>query len=311
MSLADSVATGGQCDGLLIVHGHAREGLAHVLGGAQRIGIAAHAFRIDVDQAHLHGGKRVLQAGAVLALALVAGGAEPFLLRTPVDVLLGMPDILAPEGEAVGLQTHRFIGDITGEDHQIRPGDLVAVFLLDRPEQTARLVEIDVVGPGIEGRKALVAGAAAAATIGDAVGAGSMPGHADHQTAVMAPIGRPPFLAVGHQRLEVLLQGRDVELPDLFTIVETLQRVRLGVMLVQDVEIERIGPPIHHRGAGRGQGPVHDRTFAARRLVDTIHLSSSSAGSGATALDRTDSRRDYADRDIVRGNALRPVSKSS
>ena len=34
VSLADSVATGGQCDGLLIVHGHAREGLAHVLGGA-------------------------------------------------------------------------------------------------------------------------------------------------------------------------------------------------------------------------------------------------------------------------------------
>jgi hypothetical protein len=92
-----------------------------------------------------------------------------------------MPDVLAAEGEAEGLQAHRLIGDVAGQDDQVGPADLVAVLLLDRPEQAARLVEVGVVRPGVERREALVAGAAAAAAVGDAIGARGMPGHADHQ----------------------------------------------------------------------------------------------------------------------------------
>jgi hypothetical protein len=131
-----------------------------------------------------------------------------------------MPDVLAAEGEAEGLQAHRLVGHVAGEDDQVGPAELVAVLLLDRPQQAARLVEVGVVRPGVDRREALVAGAGAAAAVGDAVGAGRVPGHADHQAAVVAPVGRPPVLAVGHQRLEVFLQRRDVELLEFFAIVE-------------------------------------------------------------------------------------------
>jgi hypothetical protein len=106
----------------------------------------------------------------------------------------------------IGLQR-----DVAGEDHQVGPRDLAAVLLLDRPEQAARLVEVAVVGPAVERREALRAGAGAAAAVGDAVGAGAVPGHADEQRAVVAVVGRPPVLRVGHQRGEVGFTAREVE----------------------------------------------------------------------------------------------------
>ena len=118
-------------------------------------------------------------------------------------------------------------------------------FLLDRPEQAARLVQVDVVGPAVDRRKTLVAGAAAAASVTGAVGAGAVPGHADEQTAVMAPVGRPPVLRVGHQRAQILLQSGQIKLLEFFGIVEIgAHRVGLGGMLVQDIEIHLIRPPI-------------------------------------------------------------------
>ncbi len=170
--LADGMATSGQRHGFLIVHRHAGEGDAHVLGCLDRIGLAVDAFRVDVDQPHHHRGQRVLQfAFAGPAAALAAGRGKPFLLGAPVDVLFRMPDILAAEGEAEGLQAHRLVGHVAGEDHQVGPAHLVAVLLLDRPEESPRLVEIGVVRPRVERCEALVAGAAAAAAVGDAVGA--------------------------------------------------------------------------------------------------------------------------------------------
>ena len=43
--------------------------------------------------------------------------------------------------------------------------------LLNRPQQPARFVEADIVGPTVEGREALLTSAAAAATVTDAAGA--------------------------------------------------------------------------------------------------------------------------------------------
>jgi hypothetical protein len=67
-----------------------------------------------------------------------------------------MPDVLAAEGEAEGLQAHGLVGDVAGEDDQVGPAELVAVLLLDRPEQAARLVEVAVVRPGVQRREALL-----------------------------------------------------------------------------------------------------------------------------------------------------------
>src|SRR5690606_26713435 len=141
---------------------------------------------VDVDEAHLHGRQRVLE----LALALVAlGVGKPLALVAPVYVELGLPGVGAAATEAEGLEAHRLERDVAGEDEEVSPGDAVAVLLLDRPEQAAGLVEVDVVGPRVERREALLAGATAAAAILDAVGTGRVPGHADHQRTVVAEVG--------------------------------------------------------------------------------------------------------------------------
>ena len=86
-----------------------------------------------------------------------------------------------------------------------------------------------------------------------------MPRHANHQAAVVAPVRGPPVLAVGHERGQVVLQCRHIELFDFFAVIEVCPHgVGLGVVLVQDVQIEGLGPPSHGRVAHLGVGAVHD-----------------------------------------------------
>ena len=163
----------------------------------------------------------------------------------------------ATAAEAEGLEAHRLERAVAGQDHQVGPGDLVAVLLLDGPQQPARLVEVAVVGPAVDRREALIAGAAAAAPVRDAVGARAVPGHADEQAAVVAPVGRPPVLRIRHQRVEVLLQRGEVELLEFLGVVELLaHRVGLRRVLVQDLEVQPVGPPVAVRlGAGMVRAP--------------------------------------------------------
>ena len=106
------------------------------------------------------------------------------------------------------------------QNHKVGPRNLVAVLLLDRPQQPARLVEVHVVRPAVEWRETLLAGSSTAAAIADAVGARAVPRHPDEQWSVVAKIGRPPLLAVRHQRVKVLLQRLNVELLELLRVVE-------------------------------------------------------------------------------------------
>src|SRR3546814_2796218 len=64
----------------------------------------------------------------------------------------------------------------------------------------ARLVEIAIVGPAVERGEALLPGIRAAAAVGGTIRARAVPRHADEEGAVMSVVGRPPRLAVGHQR---------------------------------------------------------------------------------------------------------------
>ena len=226
--------TGDERDGLFVVHGHTCEGFSNVTAGGDRIRVAVGALRVHVDQAHLHGGERVFE----IPFAGVAVVAKPFVLAAPVDVLLGLPDVFAPAGEAEGLEAHRLQSAVTGKDHQVGPGDFLAVFLLDRPEQTARLVQIHIVGPTVEGRQALGAGAGAPAAVAHAVGSGAVPRHSDEEPPVMTPVGRPPVLRVGHQRIEVLLHGRQVEFLEFLGVVERLaHRIALMRVLMKNLEV--------------------------------------------------------------------------
>ncbi len=206
MGLAERVTAGDEGHGLLVVHRHPTEGLADVAGGGHRVRLPVGALRVDVDQAHLDRAQRAGQL-AVTAVALVP---EPGVLGAPED-LLRLPDVLAPETEAEGLEAHRLEGAVAGEHQEVGPGDLLAVLLLDRPQQPTRLVEVGVVGPAVQGREPLGAVGAAAAAVLDAVGAGGVPAHPDEEWSVVPVVGRPPVLRRRHQLEDVALERLDVE----------------------------------------------------------------------------------------------------
>ncbi len=240
MGLAEGVAAGDQRDRLLVVHRHAREGLANVDRGLERIGIAVGAFRIDVDQAHLHGGQRMGE----IAFAAVALVTQPLALGAPIGVVLRLPHVRAPAAEAGGLEAHRFQRAIAGEDQQIGPGELAPIFLLDRPQQDARLVEIGVVRPAVEGGETLLARAGAATTVTDAISAGGMPGHADEERAVMAKVRRPPILRGRHQREDVGLHRLQIEGLELLRIVVVLpHRIARRRVRMEHRQIQLVRPP--------------------------------------------------------------------
>src|SRR5581483_2602806 len=88
MRLAERVSAGDERNGLLVVHGHATEGLTDVLRSRERIRIAVGTRGIDVNQAHLHSGEWMLQ----LSLARVTLVTEKLLLRSPIHQV-GLPII--------------------------------------------------------------------------------------------------------------------------------------------------------------------------------------------------------------------------
>ena len=217
VGLAEGVTARDERHRLLVVHRHALERLANIRGRRDRVRIAVRALRVDVDQPHLNGAERILE----IPDAGVALVPQPLVLGAPVD-LVRLPDVRTPAGEPEGLEPHRFQRDVAREDHEVGPRDLPAILLLDRPEQSARLVEAHVVGPAVQRREALLAGPGAAAAVADAVRAGGVPGHANEQRSVVAEVRRPPVLRVGHHRHEILLHGRQVEALELLGVVEVL-----------------------------------------------------------------------------------------
>ena len=85
MRLAERMAADDERHRFFVVHRHAREGLADIASRRERVGLAAGAFGVHVDEAHLHGAERVRQ----VAFAAVARVAEPGVFRTPEDVSSG------------------------------------------------------------------------------------------------------------------------------------------------------------------------------------------------------------------------------
>src|ERR1700742_3766646 len=116
--------------------------------------------------------------------------AQPLQLRTPVHEV-GLPIIPPACRESEGLESHGLEGHVAGEDHEIAPGDLLAVLLFDRPQQTTRLIETDIVRPTVERLEALVRAVSTAASVERAVGARAVPSHTDEEGTIVAVISRP------------------------------------------------------------------------------------------------------------------------
>ena len=221
VGLAEGVATDDQRGGLLVVHRHPAERLADVVRRGDRIRLAFGAFRIDVDQAHGGRAVRAPRGRACRSSACWCPASCPLHPR-------GSPRApRRPRGRSAKPKVLKPIDSsahVAGEHDQVGPGDLVAVLLLDRPQQPARLVQARVVRPAVERGEALHALAAAAAAVVDAVGAGGMPAHPDEQAAVVAVVGGPPVLRGGHHRDQVGLERVDVELGELLGVVEVRRR---------------------------------------------------------------------------------------
>src|SRR6478752_8392691 len=145
VSLPEGMAGCNQCDCFLVVHGHALEGFANVPARRNGIGLSIRPFRVYVNQTHLHGSKWVRE----ITIATVALVCQPRAFRSPVQ-FFGFPNIGASATEAEGFKSHILESYVSCEDHQVRPGNLSSIFLLDRPEQTARLVEVHIVGPAVQ-----------------------------------------------------------------------------------------------------------------------------------------------------------------
>src|SRR3984957_7123178 len=195
VSLAEGVAAGDQGDGFFVVHRHSREGLTNILGCLERIGNPFRAFRIHINEPH-RGGTVWTREIALTRIAFVC--SHPGGLMPPVDVEIRFPNVGTSAGETKRLEAHSFEGDITGEDHEVGPRDLFAVLLLDRPQQAPRSIEVYVVRPAVEWSETLLASAAAAATVKSAIRTGAVPRHTNEQRSVVAEVGRPPVLRVGH-----------------------------------------------------------------------------------------------------------------
>ncbi len=215
---AERMSAGNQRDSFFVIHRHATEGFADILRRRQRIRLPVGSFGIDVDKPHLHGREMPLE----LALTAVTLVAKPRVFRSPEDVLFGFPDVFAAAAESEGFQSHGLQCAVSGEDHEVRPRNLPPVLLLDRPQQEPRLVEVHVVGPAVQRREALRAGAGTASTIADAVRSSAMPRHPDEERSIVPVVGRPPVLRSRHQRIEILLYGLQVEALELLRIVELL-----------------------------------------------------------------------------------------
>ena len=134
---------------------------------------------------------------------------------------------------------------MSSEDHQVGPGQLVAVFLLNRPEQSSGLVEVCIVWPTIQGSKALRSLASATASVANAVGTCAVPRHADEERTVVPVVSWPPVLRGGHDLFDVLANGVQIECQELSRIVKICtQRIRAGWVLLENVKVELVGPPM-------------------------------------------------------------------
>jgi hypothetical protein len=91
-----------------------------------------------------------------------------------------------------------------------------------------------------------------------------VPGHPDHQRAVVAEVRRPPVLRGGQNLGDVLLDGRQVEVAERLGVVELLtERVRDDRVLREDLQVEPLRPPLTVSAALGGVcgALVRDRAF--------------------------------------------------
>ena len=186
-------------------------------------------LRIYIDQSHLYSSQWVFK----VTLAGVPLIVQPRPFGSPVDIILGFPDVWTTATEAESFKAHGLQRHIPGKNEKVCPGNFTTVLLLDWPKQTTGLIEISIIGPAIKRSKALSTGPPASAAIRSTVSTGSMPGHPNEERTIVPKICRPPVLRIGHQIIEIFFKGIVIDGLKLFPIIKIiLHRIGACIMLV-------------------------------------------------------------------------------
>ena len=237
------------------------------------------------------------------ALGVADVAFQPGRLATPIDILIRFPGVLATARETKRLKAHRLERHVPGQDHEVGPRNFTAILLLDRPEKPPRLVEAHIVRPAIDRGEALLSATAAAATVLNTVGAGTVPRHANEQRAVVAEIRRPPLLRVGHQRREIFLHRCQIEALKFLRVIEVAAHgIGFRGMLMEQLHFQPVRPPVViGRGAPGGGGVIEwallfggcllthlwNRKRCSVALIDPIEFRANATEFGTKALVRS------------------------
>ena len=269
MRLPKRVPPGDQCHRLLIVHRHPRKRLANVPRRRQRIRPPVRTFRIHINQSHLHRRQRIRQ----MPIPTVALVSQPLTFRPPINILLRLPHIRPPTRKPEGLKSHRLQRHVPGQHHQVRPGNLVAILLLDRPQQPPRLVQIAIVRPAVQRRKPQRPKPRSPATIRHPIRPRTVPRHPNKERTIMPVIRRPPCLRRRHQLLQILPHRLQIQLLKRLRIIKiTSQRIPLVRVLMQNLQVQLLRPPVAIRHGSGGSVALRTRLGAHHRaLADVFH----------------------------------------
>ena len=157
--------------------------------------------------------------------------------------------------------THGADSDRTRESDEVTPAQGITICVFDGDEEGQGLVQVAIVHPSDLGLEADSGAGAAAPSIRVPIGAGAMPGQADHETTVMAAIRRPAGLAGSHGMRQVLLQSLDVQ---------ARERCRIGRCVRHSHGKAACGwHSLVHVGAGccgQGRQHAHDRKLHGSAL---------------------------------------------
>ena len=195
-------------------------------------------------------GKIALDAPAALYLPQVdpsrlTRNGKPVTVRHLATHMSGLPMLLACEDQPADPAR---IACLAAHDDRDFLRRLNAVELRSDPGETylysnagARLIGANCPG--------------ATSPVRNAVRAGGMPRHADHQAAIVAPVGGPPVLRVGHEGLEVGHDGVEVQRLEGLGVIEVGSHgAGLRTVLVEDGDVELLGPPVTVAAHGLGGG---------------------------------------------------------
>ena len=234
------------------------------MGGFQRIGLAVHPFGIHIYQSHLHRRQRIFQTLPVLRIFIsFLSRRQPLMLRSPINIFFGMPNIFTAATKTQRLETHRLISHISGQNKQIGPRNFVSVFFLHRPKQPPCLVQIHIIRPTVQRCKTLIARIGTSPSVKNPVCSSRVPSHPDHQPGISAPIRRPPRLTITHQLAQIFFQSLIIQGLKSFPVVK-IRVIRIGfhIVLMQNIQIQSPGPPLHNVGFNMHIRSVHNRAFS-------------------------------------------------